>query len=175
MNQKIVNILLSILAAIVLLPIYIFLHEGGHALVSILCGAKITSFSIIGAYMSSEGGNFNRVTSSMLHAAGALVPLLVSAWLLLFYKKGSSNHFYHIAMYMIGIMSIGNSLAWVFVPLLYMMGNAPENDDITKFLEVSKIHPVIVCLCALIVVILYIILMWKKQLIQRWWRIIQKK
>ena len=175
MNDRAMNVLRSFLAAIVVVPIYIFIHEGGHALVSILCGAKITSFSIWGAYMSSEGGNFNTVTTSLRSAAGALLPIIISTVLLLFYKKTSSSKFYHFIMLMAGFISVGSSLAWVLVPILYLNGNAPVLDDATTFLEVSKIHPIIVIIGAIGIITLYIILMWKKQVMQNWWRMIQNK
>lgn len=58
MNKKLGLILKIIFAAFIELILYIFLHEGGHALVAVLCGAKITSFSIVGAHTSWTGGSF---------------------------------------------------------------------------------------------------------------------
>ncbi|MDE7310746.1 MAG: M50 family metallopeptidase [Eubacterium sp.] len=46
--------------------LYIFLHEGGHALVAVLCGAKITSFSIIGAHTSATGGKSARIDAEQI-------------------------------------------------------------------------------------------------------------
>ena len=45
--KKILSLFASLIIAI---PLYIFLHEGGHALTALLCGAKITQFSIMAAY-----------------------------------------------------------------------------------------------------------------------------
>ena len=58
--KKIVYMFVSLVLAV---PIYIVLHEGGHALVAVLCGARITKFSILGAYMNYEGGIFTSFTA----------------------------------------------------------------------------------------------------------------
>ena len=47
-TRKILSLFASILFTI---PVYIILHEGGHALIALSCGARITEFSILGAYM----------------------------------------------------------------------------------------------------------------------------
>ena len=36
MNEKTKNILLLFLSLVIVVPLYIFLHEGGHALVAVL-------------------------------------------------------------------------------------------------------------------------------------------
>lgn len=53
-----------------LLPFYVLLHEGGHALVALLCGARVTEFSLLGAHMSYEGGAFTPLTLSLLLSPG---------------------------------------------------------------------------------------------------------
>ena len=52
---------------------YIALHEGGHALVAVCCGARITKFSVFGAYTAYEGGTFTAVTLSLTNIAGMLL------------------------------------------------------------------------------------------------------
>ena len=91
--RKIVYMFVSLVLAV---PVYIVLHEGGHALVAVLCGARITKFSILGAYMNYEGGIFTPVTFSLFHCAGMLLPVLVSLLLILTYRSGSSRMFYRI-------------------------------------------------------------------------------
>lgn len=174
-DQKIKYTALSVAIALVAVPLYILLHEAGHALVSILCGARVTAFSIVGAYTSSVGGNYTVLTRSLLHLAGALLPFMVSVCFLLFYKNDSGRKLYHIVVFYITIVSAGSLSAWVFVPILYLFGNVPPSDDVSQFLEVSKIHPLIVSVCAGAVVILYIMWIWKKKIIQNWFRILQGK
>ena len=174
-DKKVANVVISVAVAIVVVPIYIFLHEAGHTLVSIFCGAKVTGFSIVGAFSTSVGGNYTILTHSLLYLAGVLLPLLVSICFLFFYKKDSGRRLYHIVAFYITIVSAGSLLAWVFVPILYILGNASPSDDISQFLEISKIQPLIVTVCAFAVEILYIMWMWKKKVIQNWWKILQGK
>lgn len=61
-TRKILSLFASILFTI---PVYIILHEGGHALIALSCGARITEFSILGAYMRYEGGTFTALTLSL--------------------------------------------------------------------------------------------------------------
>lgn len=73
--KKIISLFASIICTI---PIYLILHEGGHALIAILCGARITEFSILGAYMLYEGGIFPSITLSLFHAAGMIAACFCS-------------------------------------------------------------------------------------------------
>lgn len=175
MNQKLQNMCFTFLAAIVIVPLYIFLHESGHALVSLSCGARITAFSIFGAYTSSEGGNYNDLTYSLLHVAGVLLPILVSIGVLLFYRKDRLHAFYRITMFLVGMLSIGSACAWVIVPILYLQGKAPVADDVTKFIEASGVAPLLVIACAALVMGVFLLILWKKQVIQNWWQTIQGK
>ncbi len=130
---------------------------------SILCGARVTAFSIVGAYTSSEGGNYTIFTHSLLHIAGALLPFMVSICFLLFLQERQRKETlsYHCILYyhclsgkpvLVGIRTYSLSF-----------GNVPPSDDVSQFLEVSKIHPLIVSVCAAAVVILYLMWMWKKK------------
>lgn len=56
--------LLVIPAALLVIPVYIFLHELGHLLVMVACGDKILSFSIFTASVSGAGGHFTPATQS---------------------------------------------------------------------------------------------------------------
>lgn len=58
MNSKVkVKVIVSLMVSLLIVfPVYVVLHEGGHTLAAALCGAKITRFSVLGAYMSYEGG-----------------------------------------------------------------------------------------------------------------------
>ena len=52
MNLKVKKILSLFASILILIPLYVALHEGGHALTAVLCGARITQFRILGAYMA---------------------------------------------------------------------------------------------------------------------------
>ena len=67
MNLKATKILSLFASILILIPLYIVLHESGHALTAVLCGARITQFRILGAYMAYEGGIFTPFTLSLFH------------------------------------------------------------------------------------------------------------
>jgi len=157
------------------LPLYIFLHEGGHSLVAILCGAKITHFSILNAHINSQGGIYNTFTSSLLNIAGVLFPLFWSFLCLIFYCKNKENDFYRIFTFFICLMPVGSVFAWVLVPVLYMLGNAPANDDVTKFINNSGIHPLWVILCAILILSAMITFAWYKKVIQNFKHTVNEK
>ncbi|MGN0735322.1 MAG: hypothetical protein ACI4LP_05815, partial [Anaerovoracaceae bacterium] len=48
--------------------LYIFLHELGHMIVMLSAGATITSFGILTAHVSAEGGNYSTLSALWLHA-----------------------------------------------------------------------------------------------------------
>ena len=68
--KKVLSLLASVMC---MLPLYVVLHKGGHALVAVLCGARVTSFSVAAASMSYQGGRFTALTLSLFHAAGVLL------------------------------------------------------------------------------------------------------
>ena len=61
-----------------------------------------------------------------------------------------------------------NLLAWVFIPILYVFGQAPEGDDVSKFLyNFCFDHPAyLVSICAIAVMVCCICLAVKKDLIE---------
>lgn len=83
--KKALYMLKILLAAFIDIVLYIILHEGGHALIAVSCGAKVTAFSIVGAYTSSEGGNYTQTTLSLLNLAGVIFPIIVSVCYVTFF------------------------------------------------------------------------------------------
>ena len=158
MNQKVKKIIFLFISLIFSVPAYIILHEAGHSLVAILCGAKITKFSILEAYMNYDGGVFTETSLSLFHIAGMLLPVLLSIAYMMFYRSTSVNQFYRIFSFIALVMPIGAIGSWIFVPILYLFDMAPAGDDVSKFIVSSGIAPWIVVLGAitlLVVVLLY--------------------
>lgn len=164
--RKIVYMFVSLLLAV---PIYIVLHEGGHALVAVLCGARITKFSILGAYMNYEGGIFTPVTFSLFHCAGMLLPVLVSLLLILAYRSGSSRMLHRIFSFFFLLPPVGSILAWVIVPVLRLSGNPPQGDDIVKFIGSSGLNPWAVSLSSLLLFGICCLGAWRKKIPQNYW------
>lgn len=114
--------------------LYIILHELGHVIVLWLVDAEITEFSILSAHVSYNGGNWNNLSDKWLHLNGALFPLLVSLVYTMLYRKECTNRYYRVISGIFVLMPISSLLAWVFVPILYIFGQAPAGDDVYKFL-----------------------------------------
>ena len=55
-------------------------------------------------------------------------------------------------MIVYGIAYSGSLLAWILIPVKFLLGRAPVDDDVTKFLVGSHIHPLIVMIGAIILV-----------------------
>ncbi len=79
----------------------------------------------------------------------------------------STKSFYRIFSYVVTLMPIVSMLAWVIVPFVYLQGNAPINDDVTKFLVVfcENYHPLIVSVTSVILIGTGVVLMIKKRVI----------
>ena len=58
MKQKRILFLSIFASALLCILLYIILHETGHCIVAVSCGATVTDFSIFSAHMSYRGGNF---------------------------------------------------------------------------------------------------------------------
>lgn len=158
-----------ILAAFLEVIVYIFLHEGGHALVAVSCGAKITAFSIVGAFTSSTGGNYTQVTLSLLNIAGMAFPLIISVcYMMFFFRKNRKGEFYRIFSLFFTLTPAMSLLAWVIVPIAFMAGDTTNPDDVIQFLNTSGIHPVIVMVLALILFVGIVFAAWKKGILQIW-------
>ena len=166
MKKKQKMILDSIASLWIAMPLYIFLHEGGHALVAILCGAKIVDFNLLEAYVVAEGGNFNEITLALFNIAGMLTPAIFLMIYLMFYKKNSIQPFYRIfsAVFSgIVLFSIG---VWIVLPIMYMLHRANPNDDVTKFIEVLKINPIVVMVLASLLIGICMLCAWRKKVFQ---------
>lgn len=168
MEKKIKKMLLVLAAAGLSVIIYIFLHELGHLIVMLSAGATITDFSILTAHVSAAGGEYTNLSDLWLHVNGALLPMILAFIYIIFYKQDSKKTFYRIFSYMIVLIPTFSMLAWLFVPIMYLSGNAPINDDITHFLYnfTHNFHPLIVSAVAAVIIGITIILMIKKRIIQ---------
>lgn len=144
--------------------VYVVIHESGHALVAALCGASNVRISVISAHTWWIGGSFTAVTEALCSAAGVVLPVCVSWVAMLFYSKSRKSLIYHLAYFCFCIIAASSVLAWVLHPVCSMLAPLPESDDVTKFLNVSGISPVIVAVTAVIVILFSIFIAVKKQL-----------
>lgn len=153
------KVLLSLLCALILVTfIYIFLHELGHTLVAMACGAKITGFSIMKANMSYVGENFNQVTKSLFNVAGMLLPVLVCLIFTLTFNENRKSMLYIWFSVMFFMASTFSILAWVIVPFVSMFSTPPSGDDVTKFLINSGCNKFIIILSAMLLIVMMVII-----------------
>lgn len=158
-----------ILSAIAMLILYTFLHELGHCIAAVACGATITEFSInlLNAHMASVGGHFTYWTAMWYNANGLLFPLIISYVHMLFYQKENKNPLYQILSYFGVMISFYSIFPWVLIPIFFLAGIPPEGDDCTKLLQIFslKYHPIFISIGAVILLIFSLMLVNKKDIL----------
>jgi hypothetical protein len=125
--------------------LFTFFHEGGHALVGLLFGARLTSFNVDFIGMSAHVGldaSFTPLQQSLVSLAGFGLPLLLVMILLLGTPRWGDALLEWVKV-LTGGMTISSLLAWVVLPWVYLAGGRPGDDSIT-FLIVTGLYPPIV-------------------------------
>ena len=165
-----------IVAVLVSMFMYTFLHEFGHLIIALLCGSTITEFSIVSSHVSFTGGNYNDFRLMVLHVSGIMLPVLVVFVYLLFYKDYKCM-FYQMFSYIFCIMPVCSLLAWVILPITYLFNQAPVYDDVTKFLDVFTMwyHPLVISLVALMLIIILLRMMLKNGLFYKMRLVLNEK
>ncbi len=168
MNKTAKRFPAMLLSMILALVLYVTFHELGHLIVMLSAGATIEEFSIMTAHVSGTGGEYTNLSGLWLHANGALLPILAAYTYMLFYKSSSEKSFYRIFSCMIALIPIGSMLAWFILPFIYVGGNAPAGDDVTKFLYSfsHNFHPLLVSAAAAMIIGIGIVLMVKKGILR---------
>lgn len=124
--------------------LYTFIHEGGHALLGVLFGGRITSFSInffdLSAHVGLDG-QFSLAQRALISAAGVSLPILVGMLLLLLSAKRDDIilYFFKAIFFM---MAVNALLAWMVIPVLAMLGKS-VSDDSSNFLNLTHISPLL--------------------------------
>lgn len=166
MLRKLRFFLAMLAMALVSIIMYIFVHESGHAIVAILCGASNVKISIVSAHTWWTGGSFTAITGALCNVAGTALPVCISWIAMMFYAKSRKGLIYHMAYIIFFIISTSSVLAWVGISAYSMLAPFPDQtDDVAQFLNVSGIPPVIVFLTGVIVILLSIFIAIKKQLL----------
>ena len=165
MDKKVKYIISILFSSILLIFLYTLLHEGGHALVAISYGGKVNKLTLgLNAHVQTAGTNFTTFSEALFNSAGALLPVIFLIIALVIYKPKINNIFYHIFYGLLSLNIIGSLLAWVTVPLIALFTLPPAGDDITKFLNITGLHPLFVSLIALLIISTLIFIIYKKGL-----------
>ncbi|MBP3886982.1 MAG: hypothetical protein J6F30_04915 [Cellulosilyticum sp.] len=148
------------------MPLYILLHEGGHALIAAFYGARIIEFNILEGYVVADGGAFNEFTLALFYAIGLVLPVVAFSIYLMLYRSSNGSVFYQIlSAFFSGIIlfSIG---VWMAIPIGYLLNRANPNDDVVQFIEVLKLNPLVVSIGASVLMSIYAWMIWKKKVFQ---------
>ncbi len=155
-------IILMLSGMIALIYFYTFLHEGGHALISMLYGGTIQEFVLgFNAHVRTTGADFTPAARALFNSAGVLVPVLVLIVTLLLYNKSVANVFYHLFYWMFSVMITSSLLAWVVIPVVSLFSEPPPGDDVTKFMNHSGMSPLLVTAAAVSVIALLAFLIYR--------------
>jgi hypothetical protein len=137
---------------LLVLALYTLVHESGHALIGLLFGGKITSFSLnffnLSAHVGIDG-NFTLAQQALISTAGILLPLLLCMGFILLSEKRTDTilEWFKILLFASAVNSL---LAWIAIPILVMMGKT-IGDDSANFLNYTHLSPVLVTGAALLV------------------------
>lgn len=137
-----------------ILSLYVFLHEGGHALTALAQGARLNEFDLnfSNAHVNFSG-NLSSSGRAVMNISGAALPLLVwFAWMLVMRRR--DNPVVELVKLVATMGVLNTLLVWVIIPFLYLSGNAPAGDDVTHFLDNSGLHPLLLAGGALLVYVL---------------------
>jgi len=136
-----------LIAAIFLVFIYTTIHESGHALAAFLFGGKIHKIDVNFLDFSAHtvyDGTFTPAQHAVISASGWALPVLVFLLFTVLSNK-NQNPLVLGLKWISGIMVTSSTIPWVFLPLVYLSGNAPA-DDVTSFLNHSQLPPAAVAL-----------------------------
>ena len=160
------RLLILALCSVAVLAAFIFLHELGHSVVALACGARITEFSVITAHMRSEGGYFTAYTGMLLNAGGMLLPYIFGVVWLIFYSGRRRGGVYLTCAFVYYTASLYSVTPWILIPITYAYGYAPAGDDVTKLLITYSAlggSPVTVSCAAALMLVFYLALLFRKE------------
>ncbi|HHW01000.1 MAG TPA: hypothetical protein GXX36_15810 [Clostridiaceae bacterium] len=164
-EKTIIKTAASLLIFFLLVYLYTLLHEGGHALVGIIYGGRINNFVLgFDAHVAVSGANFTQIGESLFNAAGVLLPAICLAVALIFYNRNVKSIIYHYLYAICSIMITGSFFAWVAIPVISLFTTLPAGDDVSKFLNVSGLNPLLISLIAFLLMFLLVLVACKKGL-----------
>jgi hypothetical protein len=177
MSSKLKAVLPVLLFAPIWLLLYTVLHEGGHALVILAYGGTIDRFWILGlnAHVSAHGAAYTAFGEALMKAAGVLLPSLVSAIALIFYKPRVKLFAYHLCYFLVIATPVFSMLVWIIFPVISLFTPPPQGEDVTQFLNVAGFHPLFVSLTAFVLAGAFVFFMYKKGLLRKIFGIRKKK
>ncbi|HEX2980720.1 MAG TPA: M50 family metallopeptidase, partial [Anaerolineaceae bacterium] len=126
-QSTIVLILVGI--SLIFLIAYTLFHEGGHALVGALFGARITSLSLsfwdLTAHVGmTDNEHFSVFQHALTSLAGVSLPIL--AWMIALTLLPRKGNIFLDWFKLLGSMSVFSPLlVWIVIPILSIFGKPP--------------------------------------------------
>jgi len=148
------KILGSVIAALAVIFVYAFLHEGGHALAAVLAGARVTAFDlnfITGSPHVSWQGIVSPAWRAFIAISGPLLPYIVWLISLISLRKHKSTTT-RTGLLVVSVVTISSLLPQVVIPVLFMRGVDLWGEDIVGFISYSRFHPLAVATTFAVVV-----------------------
>jgi hypothetical protein len=113
------------------LLLYTFVHEGGHALVGMALGGRLTAFDVnffdLGAHAGIDG-SFTPAQNALIAAAGVSLPVLLAVLFVLATPKKANTVLEGFRLFVfLGASSA--LLAWVAIPWLVQAGQTVADDS----------------------------------------------
>lgn len=149
-NSTFIKIGLILFVTLFVFFLYTFLHESGHAIAGLIFGQSLTAFDVsfwdLSAHVGMVGGNLTDSQLAIQALAGAILPPLF--WVIFISLAPIKANFLVETLKLISSMAVINSLlAWIILPLLFLLGHAPT-DDVTNFLRYSEMPPLLLAFTA---------------------------
>jgi len=152
--------------------LYVFLHEAGHALVGIVYGNTIESFVVFGRWPHVSLGypfHFTTFGYGLFFAGGALLPIVVAVIAICFYKSDVKYPWYHeFFRFIADILPFVTLLIWAGFPILSLFAEPPQWEDVTRFMAITGIHPLLVATGTAVIVCAFWLLARKKGIYAKW-------
>jgi hypothetical protein len=159
--KKVKLVLLIKLIGFLILLLYAFLHESGHALVGLILGGTIEKFVIfsLNPYVRISGIAWTNASEALNNVAGVLLPLIVLLIALAFYRSRVENKYYHFFYALTCIGFCSSLIAWIMIPFVALFASPPAADDATKFIYTTGFPPMLVALAAFLILsgLIYIV------------------
>lgn len=157
-------ITLSLLLALFVFASYTFIHEAGHALFGLAFGLTLTEFDVkfwnFNPHVNMQG-NLTSAQRMVQIAAGTALPLVVWALFISLVPRRTT-----LGLELLKVFSsffvINTLLTWMIIPLFYLAKQAPPTDDVTNFLRVSQMPPLLLTAVSLLLYLLSWLLFWVK-------------
>lgn len=126
--------------------LYVFVHEGGHALLVLFFGGTVTEFEV-NFLMSSPHvryvGTGDPMQRAMISLGGPLLPLVLVVPLTFLLRRTRSIMLQGASLLFLGSL-LSTLIVSVAISLNYGFGSVQPNEDVTKFLFYSGFNPFVV-------------------------------